>query len=167
MKSKHCIYHLPSGFLSLRKEEPLPELRLRLRSLAILGHAGPRWRITLHGVHETKFQSLEIDTFVVKSRFLTPMHLPCCRDFGIFPFRSVGCDAFPPPVSLRNVSNVLICDVGESKGERDGRPPERSPDTGEWTRSNCARASRVMTNSLNYSSTSQFIFQCRRIRELS
>ena len=34
-----CIYHLPSVVLSIRKEKPIPEL-----SLAILGHAGPRWR---------------------------------------------------------------------------------------------------------------------------
>ena len=35
-------YHLPRGFLSLRKEECFH----RRRSLAILGHEGPSWRIS-------------------------------------------------------------------------------------------------------------------------
>ena len=37
------FYHIPSRFLSLNKEEPLPELSPQ--ALAILGHAGPMRQI--------------------------------------------------------------------------------------------------------------------------
>ena len=41
------VYHLPSGFLSLGKEEPISECLDRRRSLAGLGHGGPTWRVRL------------------------------------------------------------------------------------------------------------------------
>ena len=41
------MYHLPSGFLSLGKEEPISECLDRRRSLAGLGHGGPTRRVRL------------------------------------------------------------------------------------------------------------------------
>ena len=42
------IYYLPPGFISLRKyKNPSLNCLHRRRSLAILGHAGPTWRIRL------------------------------------------------------------------------------------------------------------------------
>ena len=41
------IYHLPPWFLSLRKEEPLPELSPQTPVSSYTWHPGPRWRIRL------------------------------------------------------------------------------------------------------------------------
>ena len=45
-RAHYGIYHFPPGFLSLRKKEPLPVLSPQTPVLAILGHAGPRLRIS-------------------------------------------------------------------------------------------------------------------------